>query len=114
MQAHDDGQRLEVYLRTFRPLSPPPLPRREKHWTWFALSAAAAVAIALLVLAPPFRCVPSAPVTTIGAVNRCLADAASWTSVIDDGAFALRASSPQPIPPHRSALQLLSQEDFSR
>lgn len=117
MNSQMDDDRIEDYLRSFRPLRPAPLPRRRRQWRLVALGAAAALAIGVLLI-PQFRRVPSGPAVpqpiTIGSANHLLANSSSWKEAIDDVGFAFRSSQVNVAPLRRSALEFLSQEDLSR
>jgi hypothetical protein len=112
-----DDHRFEDYLRSFRPLSPAPLPQRRRQWRLVALGAAAALMIGGLLL-PQFRRVPSGSALpqpiTIGSANNLLANSSSWKEAIDDAGFAFRSSRANVAPFRRSALEFLSQEDLSK
>ena len=112
-----DDQRFEAYLRSFRPLPPAPLPRRQRPWRFVALSAAAAAGIAGLLLDAPFRRVPPVPAEpqsiTIGSANQRLANSPSWKSMIDDASFAFHSQA-DVAPRRSSALEFLGQEDLSQ
>lgn len=113
-----DDQRIEDYLRTFRPLAPAPLPGRKRRWSFVALSAAAAVLICVLSLAARFggfRPALAEPQTiTMGSASDMLANTSSWKAVIDDAGFAFRTSRANAAPGRRSTLEFLSQEDLSK
>jgi len=112
-----DDHRIEEYLKSFRPLSPAPLPRPGRQWRLVALAAAAALVIGLLVV-PRSRRLPSGPAVpepiTIGSANSLLATSSSWKEAIDDAGFAFRSSREDVAPFSRSALEFLSQEDLSK
>lgn len=115
MNGQNDDPQLELYLKSFRPLPPLPLPRKRRPWMLFALAAAAVLVIAVLSLAP-FRlarqetAVPEP--NTIGGANLLLANSPSWKSAIDEAGFAFRPSTPPIAPNNRSALEILSQENL--
>lgn len=117
MNGQMDDHRIEDYLRSFRPLSPAPLPQRGRQWRLVALGAAAALVIGVLLF-PQFRRVPSESPTpqpvTIGSANNLLASSSSWKEAIDDAGFAFRSSPASVAPVPRSALEFLSQEDLSK
>lgn len=118
MHNQTEDQKVESYLKRFRPLPPAPLPQRKRRWRFVPLSAAAAGVIAVLALLPEFRKAPPAPAEpqpiTIGSANELLANTSSWKSVIDDSGFAFRASSTQPPRKYQSALEFLGQEHLSK
>ncbi len=115
MNEQMDDHWIEAYLRSFQPLPPAPLPKRDLRWRFLALSAAATVMVALLLL-PRFGRGPSAldepqPIT-FGGANELLTGSSSWKVVIDDAGFAFRPSSANIAPRHKSAIEFLSQENL--
>ena len=118
MNGQIDDPRIEVYLRSFCPLPPAPLPKRGRNWKFPALSAVAAGVIVMLMAVPQFRRAQSAwaepQLITIGSANKLLANSPSWKSVIDDAGFAFRSSPAKPSPHLGSALEFLSREDLSK
>jgi hypothetical protein len=87
MNGQNDDEQLALYLKSFRPLPPAPLPHKRRPWTLYALGAAAALVIGVLSLVPLRRPGQEAAVpepNTIGGANLLLANSPSWKSAIDD------------------------------
>jgi hypothetical protein len=126
-----DDERLEVYLRQFRPLVPEPLPavvpghqarRRFVVWAWIAAAAAFLVmgVITLRIRSNRARAIESVgnvgnsehlmndrPLT-IGSANALLAKATSFKAMVDDMAFGSRTI---PVPKGKtSAIAVLGKE----